>query len=169
MINYTQIRDDVITQLKSYLNIPVVLADQNEPKPSYPHFGYKVINPYSSEDGLAAETSEAIASLDENFDYDIKYTRSELPTMTISITTYSNTVDQAETIALSAASWFKFLGYEYLKSKNVVVVEVTDIQDRDTLIVDDYDRRRGFDVKLRVISQLTNIVSNIESAVITKI
>ena len=167
MINYVQIRDDIITQLNTYLGIPVVMAEQNEPKPPYPHMTYKVMTPYIQESTLPAESYEIIPSLDPDYEHDIEYTRMEQPSMTISLSAYSLTPDESELKALAACAWFKFIGYEYLKDKNIIVIETSEIQDRDTLLIDNYERRRGFDVKLRVVSEITRVVATIESVDIT--
>lgn len=161
MINYTQIRDAIITQLNAFMApVQVIMSEQKEDKPPYPFIGYKVTSPYNEQAiGLPIETYEN----DPNIPQNTLYTRTEFPTMTISITAYSETIDEAEVNALKALSWFKYIGYQYLKDNGIVVVDTTSVQSRDTLIVSDYERRKGFDVILRVQSQVQRTIESIES------
>jgi hypothetical protein len=170
MINLSSIIEKIITELYKYMNIPVIIAEQNTPKPGYPHLSIKVMNPYMQETTLASDTYKTIPNDDQEseFLYNIEYTRQEQPQISLSITAYSLTYGESIQKSLSALSWFKLFGYDYLKSQNIVVVETTQVQDRDILIVDNYERRSGFDIKLRVLSQLINIVPTIETFEITK-
>jgi len=161
VINITKIRNDIVAGLYSYMNIPVIFMQQNKPKPPYPFISYKITTPFTN-DSQEILTTEKVASSNPNFDYDIQYTRSEQPQMTISITAYSKDIGESENKALEALGWFKFIGRDYLEGKGIVVVDTTAVQNRDTLIVDDYERRIGFDVILRVKSILTKTVETIE-------
>lgn len=163
MIDFIAIRDSIVTQLNAYLNLKVIHTDQKQGKPSYPYLGYKFTSSYIAETGFPIENGADTASSDENFDYDFQYTRIEQPTIMLSLTVFSETIDEAEGIALNAMNWFKNVGYEYLKTNNIIVVDTTDIQNRDIVFVTDYERRQGFDVTLRVMSEVQRTIETIES------
>lgn len=163
MIDYAQIRDDIISELTTFLGHKVIVMDDNHPKPKYPFMTFNIINPYTPESPHGNETYMAVASTDPDWEYDIIEIRSEQPTITISMTAYSCELDEAEELALQALSWFKFYGLDYLDDKEIVIIETTQVQERDTLLINDYERRKGFDVKIRVLSELENRISTIET------
>lgn len=162
-MNYPNIRNTIIKELAAYLGKQVVMVEQAHKKPPSPFIGYKVTTPYNPERGQPAEMDKAITSAAPNFDYDIERTITEQPTMTISFTAYAKTEDEAISLAMQAYSWFYF-DYDILSGNNIVVVEATSVQNRDTLIVDDYERRQGFDVILRVAQELKRTMPTIETA-----
>ncbi len=88
--------------------------------------------------------------------------------MVLSISTYS--LDEAEAYdkALEAQAWFKLIGYHDLKGMNLVVVGVTTLQDRSILIVDNFEKRIGFDVTLRVGVETKSRIETIEKISISK-
>ena len=148
----------MVSGLNQYINLPVIMLEQVAEKPGYPFVGYKFTTPYNPEAGQAAETGANVPSADPAFTEDYEYTRTDQPTMTISITAYSKDSDQAHELALQARSWCAFHGYEYLKKHNIIVAQLGALQNRDTLIVGDYERRQGFDAVLRVTSQVKRTV-----------
>ena len=167
-IDFTQLRSDILKELNNHIApTKAIIQDQNGPRPQYPFLTCKFSTPYSPQQGQALETGKAIVSNNLDFKFDYQYTREEQPKITISITAYSETLDEAETKAMLAYRWFDFIGYEYLKEKDLIVVDRTDIQERDTLIIDDYERRKGFDVVLRTVDTDTRVVETIESVIVT--
>jgi len=164
MINVIAIRNAVISALATYISHPVVMLDQAAKKPPYPFVGYKVITPYAPERGSVAEIDEMVPSANPDFEYDIERTAIEQPTMTISFTVYAKTEDEALSLALQAQEWLRFSGYDTLSENNVVVVETTPVQNRDTLIINDYERRQGFDAILRSVSESTKRIETLEQS-----
>jgi hypothetical protein len=59
--------------------------------------------------------------------------------------------------------WFTFYGQDFMDSNNLVVSDITGIQNRDILLVDDYERRNGFDVTLKTIRTLEKQIDIIET------
>ncbi|WP_396631576.1 LIC_12616 family protein, partial [Lysinibacillus sp. D4B2_S17] len=64
--------------------------------------------------------------------------------------------------ALEALEWFKGVGVYVHDESNIVVVDTQPITNRDTFTNIDYERRHGFDVRLRVMSETTFNVGYIE-------
>ena len=175
MIDYASIRNTIVKNLRLYLlpaypYIDVFPQEEKQPKPKagneikYPFVCYKFTSPYIPQEGQDNIMTELIASSDPNFEYDIKQTRGELPTMTLSLTTYSLDSEEAVELALKCQEWFSFAGDDTLETESITVVETTAIQDRRTLIIDDYEQRQGFDVILRVSSEVVRILPTIETA-----
>lgn len=160
-MDYAQVRNDIVKGLQGFLRAPVVPTDNNAKKPKYPFLSYKFTTIYRPQ-GSHNITYSPVPSRDPNFEFDIEITRQEQPQIILSISTYS--LDDAEScsLALNAKNWFIHHGYEFLKSKNIIVVDVTPIQDRTILIVDNYEQRMGFDVILRVTDEQKRAIEGIE-------
>lgn len=164
MIDHAPIRNAIVGGLTQHLERPVVMLDQGAPKPAYPFVIYRFTSGLIEEPGLPAETGDAVSSEDPTWRHDYQYTQRSQPTAVLSLIAISRDPDEAYQLALDALAWFRFHGYDALKAAGVVVVRAASgIQNRDTLIVDDYERRQGFDLVLRMSSELVRRVSTIES------
>ncbi len=163
MIDFAQIRDDVINGLHGFMELIICEMEHIKKKPPYPFLAYKFIVPFNPQGGQPIETGSLVESKDPAWEHDYEYTRISHDTMTLSITTYSKNSDESHQLALKAHSWFSFYGYEYLAEKGIIVSRLMSVQPRDTLIINDYERRQGFDVVLRVVSELKRTVETIES------
>jgi hypothetical protein len=168
LIDYALIRNIIVKNLRLYLlstypNIDVVPQDEAHPKKTYPFVAYKFINTYNPTPYQDNVNVELVPSSDLNFQYDIKHTRVEQPTLTLSITGYSKDNEEAAELALQCHAWFDFIGDDIFEAEGIVAVDISNIQDRRTLIVDDYEQRQGFDVILRVTSKIEKTVPTIET------
>lgn len=162
MINYTQVRDAIVTNLTAYMGIPVAMSEQNAPKPPYPYLTCKFPGLYIPSTSHAAELQATVPG-SEGFQYDIQLTRLEQMTFILSVTAYSEAMDEAENKIYQALDWFNYTGYQTLKSNGLIVFNITQVQDQDTLIVDDYEHRKTFDVTLRIASETIRTLETIES------
>lgn len=141
---------DLINALKEYLERPVILADQSAPKPDYPYIAIKeMINHIPSPESITTA---------EN-----KQTSTSQPTKSLSITAYSKSFNDVSELITRTYDWFRFVGYRKLKELGYVVERMEPIMNRDSLIVDDYERRRGFDVILRFVHQIERDFDVIET------
>lgn len=168
MLDFEAIRTAIVSGLHAHLSIPVVMRDQGAPQPGYPYVGLKDITPLVTEPGLPAEVGSAVPSTDPRWDYDYQYEQRSQPTMVWSVTVYSQDAAEAQRLALESLAWFAFHGYENLKDAGIVVAPGGEVGNRDTLVVDDYERRRGFDVRLRVASAIRRTVPTIETVEISR-
>lgn len=160
-MDYRKIRNDIVKGLRNFLDVDIVPTDDIGKKPKYPYISYKFTTlkiPQGSHNLLI----DIVPSTNENFEHDIEYTREEQPKMVISISTYSTDDVESYQLALDIESWFKFHGYSYLKDNGIVVVNTSNIQDRTIQIVDNYEKRQGLDVTIRVTSIEKMIVENME-------
>lgn len=148
-MDYRKIRNTIVIGLQKHLNIPVVPIDDIGDKPKYPYASYKFIT-LKIPQGSHNIYKEVIPSDDDRFQYDVEHTRTEQPKMVISISTYSTDDAESYQLALDIESWFKFHGYSFLKENGIVVVNTSNIQDRTIQIVDNYEKRQGIDVTIRV-------------------
>lgn len=145
----------LINALATYLNKPVILADQAAPRPPYPYIGIKITSQFIPEPGHPVIINQDLPD-------DIEQTAISQPHMVLSVTEYAKEIASAGQIAQQAHDWFKFIGHQQLKALGYVVIELDTISNRDSMIVDDYERRRGFDVRLRFSHSIERTVEPIE-------
>lgn len=140
---------DLINELSSYLSRPVILADQSAPKPKYPYIAIKeMINHIPAPQSITTEED--------------KQKSHSQATKPLSITAYSKDFNDVNDLINKVFNWFEFTGYRTLKNLGYVVERVESIMNRDSLIVDDYERRRGFDVILRFTHEIERDLEVIE-------
>jgi len=148
------VRDPVVDRLAEYLNIPVILSDQEAPRPAYPFVHYSVIAPYIPNGEYGAYSIE-----DGEDEESLISTRSEQPHATFSFTVcsenrhegkrYISGEDEAMRYAERAQGFFLHAGRAALSSIGIVVVEVMNSASRSLLDVDEVSRRWGFDLRVR--------------------
>ncbi|EEL78648.1 hypothetical protein bcere0028_57590 [Bacillus cereus AH1271] len=137
------------------------MADQMGERPKVPHATYKLTTPYGKAVGQAEETGVVI-----NGEY--KLQRLSDYKTTISFTAYAMDDDDSVELAQQIYDWFSFAGVDVLHSIGVAVADQTDVINRDAFVIEDYERRNGFDVILRVPRQQLKDIEWIEKAVITE-
>lgn len=143
----------IIDMLSAYLSAPVILSNQAAPRPPYPYIGITETIQYSP-------GSEIIEN--EPLPEDIKQVYISQPTFTLSVTAYGKEFDETIDLAERAHAWFRFVGRDALKQDGFVVVNVGDITNRDSLLIDDYERRRGFDAQIRFTEHIERVIEEIK-------
>ncbi|WP_425447742.1 phage neck terminator protein [Dethiothermospora halolimnae] len=161
MINIKDIRNFIVKELVNHIGKPVIPSNNIGKKPPYPYILYKFTTPYNSQNN-SIEIDETIPSLGTKFKYDIKTTRIEQPSITISFTAVSKDEMESIDLAMQLKDWFRLKGYYLLKRNNLIVKSIEAFGNRDSLIVGDYERKVGFDVILRTVDETSIIVETIE-------
>lgn len=134
----------------------IVDTDNNEKKPKYPFYSFKILSsPLSPNQVGAMEVKAGEDIIEESLVMDSN--------MIISFNAYSDKVRDSHKFVLKAWEWFKFKGYHYLSDRDIVVVNLSNIQDRTITIVDKFEYRQGFDVELRVLHQIDRELETIET------
>lgn len=156
-MKFLELRNKLIAGLSGYMGIPVVLADQVQPEQPFPYVIYSVISSYMPEAGLGEFSQKADG--DKNTE-----TRIEQPSCSFSFTVCSmnrecldrngNPVrvfgeDEALELSEKSQGWFLHTGYDYISNMGITVSDVTNVQNRSFLQVDEEARRYGFDVLIR--------------------
>ena len=140
----------IISKLYQDTKIRVIQANQTAPMPPLPYAVYNITSPYI-QDGRGNEYIR-----DRTAYYDTHYKQ------TISFNVYGNTTDEAIQKANDIRHWFLFLGKTFIQDQNIAVLEVTNLEDRTTFLVDSYEYKFGFDVKLRLSESLSKDAETIE-------
>lgn len=148
--------NDIITALEEYLDKPVIFTNQAAPKPPYPYIGVTETSAFIPAPGLPSVENEHLPE-------DINQIATSQPTKVLSITAYGLGISETAELAQQARDWFDFVGYRTLKEMGVTVADLGATGNRDTLIVDDYERRRGFDVTLRFVHRQERLLEEIKT------
>lgn len=130
-------------QLASDTALTIIRADQTGDLPELPYATYKVIG---DRKGVGQEDVSHV-----NLPDALLETRKQERNATISINTYGTSHDNAYEVATQLRKWFEWRGSLFLDEIDIVVVNVTDIQNRTTFLIDSYDEKYGFDVIIRYI------------------
>lgn len=171
-MTFIEMRNALVKKLWDYLGCPVVMANQVQPEATFPFVVYSVTTPYVS----GNETGDYTTVPDGE---DAAVIRRVMPTATFSFTCCSmnrtgedgaliSGADEAAELADMAVGWFLHTGYLEISALGVTVVEVGQVQDRTTLVVDEAARRFGFDVQIRYTREDTLKVSSINKVSIKK-
>lgn len=148
--------NSILEELEKSIPYTVIFADQAGPKPKHPYMALKVLV-----DNISNGHHPSI--LTEDLGGNVEQSATTQPTMSLSITAYGLSFDETNNLIQSAHDWFKFTGYRTLKRKGLVVASIESIMNRDSLIVDDYERRRGFDVMIRYVHVIKRETESIQS------
>lgn len=145
----------IISQIYKDTGIRVIQANQNAPKPSLPYGVYNITSPYIK--GVGREDINTYE--DETGLYQ---KRVEQYLVTLSFNLYAPTNDSTIDLALQVRKWFLFLGQEFIQDQNIVVANVGNVENRTTFLVDSYEYKHGFDVQLRMTSEMIRQLDWIE-------
>ncbi len=154
MINYTAIRNSIVQGLRDYLrangygDILVIQANPDAPEPSRPFVTMSILSLFLPEPGHPSFTLENEGS------FSVKETRKTMDHMVASFSFYADSSESSRELALKAHEYFDYYGREELGENDIVVAELFVIENRDVLVVDSWDRKNGFDVKFRLVSEL---------------
>ena len=142
MIKHEVVRNALIKGLYDYMNMLVIQSSTIGDRPKYPLITYTVTSPYLRL-GQDEEYIEEVNSTIQNR-HVLHYER------VFSFTIASRDEDEAMDLCMKAIQYFRNDGVLELKDKGIVIVEISNVTARDNFITIDYDRRYGFDVRIRL-------------------
>jgi hypothetical protein len=154
-VKISEIRDALIIPLHTFAGVPVIEQEDTGDQPTGPHATYKFTSSYIKDVGMSEEWAEASEDT-----YVLK--QQETFKVALSITAYAADSDASFDLAMTLREWFQFYGQDDLEAANIAVVNLGNVDNRDAFVVDEYERRNGFDVILRVSKELSMDVGYIE-------
>jgi len=162
MIDLEGIQNWIIHKLWKYCDeIPIVPQNTSAPRPNYPFITYNWIVPYSPGSHNAAYIGEIVTEQGKDW---FKETRLDHPMMTLSFNSYARDPGTTEELIFKPYQFFSFDYRFELRHAGIVVTTITPIQDRTTLLESmQYERRLGFDVRLRTLSEVSGLKHLIET------
>lgn len=148
------VRNKIVAGLYAYIQKPVIFQPQNKPLPDYPFVAFSITSNYmrTLDDGNLQNVPQLV---------DLKETLSSNVEVNFSFNAYSLNSLEAKNLIKKAHDYFRFAGYQYLSDNGIIVVDVGNVQNRDLLEVDEYERREGFDVRIRTLDTIERITPEI--------
>ena len=158
MTKHEFVRNAIVKGLHEYMGILVIESSTIGNMPPYPFITYTITSPYLGigymEDYYEEENTRIQNRHVQHYE------------RVFSFTIVANDVDEAMNRCMQAMQYFKCDGVWELKDKNIVIVEVNSATTRDTFITIDYERRYGFDVRIRLCEEEARETENIIETVI---
>lgn len=156
------LRNTISHGLYKFTGRLVVETDTNAEKPKRPFLSYKftITRMNVGEGGVRGHRFDT--SNDPKFKHDYIESLEFQPYSVISIQAHADSVLESQTLALQAWEWFKLMGDMPFEDVNAVVVDVGNITDRSVYLVDGFEFKQGFDVRIRWLHHFENRIPNIE-------
>ena len=148
-MTFVEMRNTLVKKLWDYLGCPVVLADQVQPEAPFPFVVYSVTAPYIPGNETFSFTCCSMNRTGEDG-------------------AFVSGADEAAELADAAMGWFLHTGYMDISALGITIVEVGQVQDRTTLVIDEAARRFGFDVQIRYTREDTLKVPSIKKVTTKK-
>ena len=138
MLPFKDIRSAILRGLKALTSLPVIEMNGGGDIPETAFLTYDFSEGFGPSRGFPEVSQEGSIQR-----------RTETVIFTVSFLSYAD--DKATSIsnAILARDWFKGDGRLLLKEKNIVVVEIGAISNRDINIGTEWERRQGFDIEFR--------------------
>ena len=137
LIQYDDVWLPLQDGLSSYLGIPVIQAEGTGKQPPYPFISIKKTTNGSNVGQVAESITGSIKTIEQDTE------------MIHSITCNAATIEDADNYANKARAYFLGKGHIDLSDHNITIVDVLDATTRDVFLTVDYERRVGFDLRLR--------------------
>lgn len=151
----------IISQLYKDTGIRVIQANLTAPRPPLPFVVYNVTAPYIKGVGLPD-----ITSYEDETGFHFKH--SEQYRVTLSFNGYTSNNETTIDLINKVRQWFLFMGRDFIEEQNVAVIEVGNIENRTTFLVDSYEYKCGFDVQFRLTEEITKPIEWIETTVLNR-
>ncbi|AFC32138.1 hypothetical protein PM3016_5438 [Paenibacillus mucilaginosus 3016] len=157
MLDLRAIRSMIVAGLYAKLQQPVIRADDEGDVPPYPYVVYSLTSPYI--DIFGKDIEQVVG---ENLE------RVRTVELVASFTVYSEDIDEAEELCMRILDHFNREDREVLAEQGLVVVRISDVQNRSVALVEHYERRYGADVRFRALDWHVGPGEFIEQAEITE-
>lgn len=163
MMKNSDIRNYIIGGLNDYMGekCPVLLSTSVQKQIPYPYISYTITNPriepvkWSMYEELGEDT--------------IKRKYETIIEQVYSFTVIGNEEDQVQDLMHKAVNYFRIYGVNDLSIHQIVIVDVSNVQNRDNFVSVEYEKRIGFDVRFRMVEVSEHETTNyIEIATINK-
>jgi hypothetical protein len=160
-MSLADLKNLLIPQIAVYCKAPIIGADQTGDKPSGAYATFKITSPYIKGIG---QNNESISQSTNGY----QLTEVDNYKMVISFNAYDLDEDVSLDLAQKLYDWFAFHGADFLNKNNLVIKEQTGITNRDSIILDNYERRNGFDVTLGTTRELVKNIDIVEDVSINQ-
>lgn len=166
MITVNQ-RNQLILAIYQQLDIPVIPADDDGNIPSRPYVVYSIIrdNGSNGQDSIThrVQKDTSFISPSQPTVKEVLYKQyTNQKEGTFSFTVHSESRDIAQSLCADLKNFFERSGRAKVEAAGFAVIDVETAQDRSILFGDHYERRRGFDVRIRYIDRSEYVEESID-------
>ena len=137
MIDFEAKRNIIVSAIETYLELPVMRANQTAEPPNGDYIGYTVTTAMKVNNGTYGE-----------------YTRN-------GFTAHSTNDLRSKNAALKLYDFLDRIGNTELSDNHVVVQHIGDITNRDNLLTTGYEYRNGFDVTFNFLNEIEDTSSEV--------
>lgn len=153
MINYDDIWIPLQAGLKNYVGKPVIQAETSGKQPPYPFISIKDISTFNIAQPAILNDGD-----NQTIKQDIE--------IVFSLTAHADKIEDSKDLCMKARAYFLGKGAIELSDAGIAIVDVLPATNRDVFLTIDYERRYGFDVRLRTKGQETYEIDVIETVTI---
>lgn len=150
MINYDDIWIPLQSGLEKYVGKPVIQAETSGKQPPYPFLSIKDMSVFDIGQPAIANNGD-----NQTIKQDVE--------MVLSLTVHAKTIEESKDLCMKARAYFLGKGAIELSDSNIAIADVLPAVNRDVFLTIDYERRYGFDVRLRIQGQETYGIDVIET------
>lgn len=140
--------------LSGYAAQNVIQAETTGKQPPYPFIAIKQTSPAIGVGQPVLFTGDGIQIMEQDYE------------MVLSLTAHSDAIESATDLANKARNYFLGKGTVELSDAYIAIVDVLPATNRDVFLNIEYERRIGFDVRLRVRDTETYNVDVIEKVTV---
>lgn len=142
--------------LSNYIAQNVIQAETTGQQPPYPFIAIKQTSPAIGVGQPAIFTGNSTQTIEQDYE------------MVLSLTAYSDAIESATDLANKARIYFLGKGTIELSDVYIAIVDVLPATNRDVFLTIEYERRIGFDVRLRVRDTETYNIEVIEQVTVNQ-
>lgn len=142
MVDYENTRRVVAAGLKNYLDCPIIRSNQIADPPSYPYVSYTITT-------IQSENKGTFGVYEDEIDR-----KPVIQTWSISV--LSDDDNECVNLAMKAHEWLEHVGTTYLNDNHVIVQGLSAITNRDNILSNGYEYKKGFDVQFWLFDEITN-------------
>lgn len=164
-----EVRNNIIKGLHEYLQVEVCKGNQRMKERQPPYIIYNIVSPYIPEQAIGEfqigkREEKTVEMRKEQPSFSMSFTVCSMDRTAGGTKIYGD--DEAMELAERAQGWFLHSGYDYISNIGVTIIDVTNVQNRETLLVDIEANRYGFDVTIRYVRQDIREIQSIEKVII---
>ena len=150
MIDFEAKRNIIVSAIETYLELPVMRANQTAEPPNGDYIGYTVTTAMKVNNGTYGEYTRNGR----------KYYGKEFQKIW-SFTAHSTNKKKKKNAALKLYDFLDRIGNTELSDNHVVVQHIGDITNRDNLLTTGYEYRNGFDVTFNFLNEIEDTSSEV--------
>lgn len=154
MIKYDDWYLPLADGLENYVVHPVIQAETKHKQPPYPFIAIKQTSSAIGVGQPSISTDNDTQTIEQDYE------------MVLSLTAHSDAIESATDLANKARNYFLGKGTVELSDAYIAIVDVLPATNRDVFLNIEYERRIGFDVRLRVRDTETYNIDVIEQVTV---